>query len=121
MMDNVQPPPEASGPPALVLDSQGVTAWLGGEPHFRILWSQVESVAVEVITASSMNYSEAFWRLAGDGVEFAAPVEVIVNAEQLNQRLFSLPGFDTAAYRRAREAEAQGRPGEFICWRKGAA
>jgi hypothetical protein len=121
MLDNVQPPPEASGPPALVLDPQGVTAWLGGEPHSRILWSQVESAALEVITAPALDYSEAFWRLAGDGVEFVAPVEIIVNAEQLNQRLFSLPGFDVAAYRRAREAEAQGRAGEFVCWRKEAA
>ncbi len=108
MLSDVQPPPEAFGPPAIVLDSAGVTAWLEGEPRFRVSWSQVESVSIEVMVNSDLNYSEAFWRLAGDGAEFAAPVEVIVNAEQLNQRLFALPGFDMVEYGRAREAEAQG-------------
>jgi hypothetical protein len=119
MSHNPPLPPEAYGPPAVVLDSEGVTAWLGGEPRFRIKWSQIELVTVGVMAASDLGYSEAFWTLAGDGAELVAPVEVVVNAEQLNQRLFALPGFDMAVYRRALEAEAEGRAGEFICWRKG--
>ena len=71
------------------------------------------------MASADLDYSEAFWRLAGEGVEFIAPVEVIVNANQLNDRLFMLPGFDVAMYHRAREAEAQGRLAEFVCWRKG--
>jgi hypothetical protein len=102
-----------------VLDAEGVTAWLSGEAHSRILWSQITSVEVGIVTAPNLGYAEAFWRLAGEGVEFVAPVELIVNADHLNERLFTLPGFDMEAYRRAREAEARGESGEFICWRKG--
>lgn len=119
MPQHGQIPREAYGPPAVVLDAEGVTAWLSGEAHSRILWSQITSVEVVILTATNLDYAEAFWRLAGEGVEFIAPVEVIVNADQLNDRLFTLPGFDMEAYRRAREAEARGESGEFICWRKG--
>jgi hypothetical protein len=93
MPHHVQTPPEASGPPAVVLDSEGVTAWLEGEPRCRILWSQVESVAIEVITDPDLDYSEAFWMLAGGGAEFSAPIEVVVNAEQLNQEVVRAAGF----------------------------
>ena len=119
MLRNKQLPPEAYGPPAVVLDAEGVTAWLGGEAHSRILWSQITLVEIGIVAAADLDYSEAFWRLAGEGVEFIAPVEVIVNANQLNDRLFTLPGFDMEMYRRAREAEAQGQLAEFVCWRKG--
>ena len=119
MLQDKQPPPEAYGPPAVVLDAKGVTAWLGGEAHSRILWSQIALVEIGIVGATALDYAEAFWRLAGEGVEFIAPVEVIVNADQLRDRLFLLPGFDMETYRRAREAEAQGELREFICWRKG--
>jgi hypothetical protein len=119
MTQNLELPPEAYGPPAIVLDAEGVTEWLGGRAHSRILWSQLESVEIGVALAPDVGYSEAFWRLAGGGVEFIAPVELIVNADQLRTKLFALPGFDMGAYRRGREAEAVGQPGEFICWRKG--
>jgi len=102
-----------------LLDAEGVTTWLACEAHSRILWSQITSVEAGIVTAANLGYAETFWRLAGEGVEFIAPVEVIVNADQLNERLFTLPGFDVEAYRRAREAEARGESGEFICWRKG--
>ena len=114
-------PPEAYGPPALVLDAEGVTAWLSGQAHARILWSQIEAVEIGIVLAPDVGYSEAFWRLAGGGVEFFAPIELIVNADQLGARLFALPGFDTEAYHRGREAEAAGEAGEFVCWRKGTA
>ena len=111
-----QLPPEAYGPPAVVLDDEGVTLWLGGKADSRILWSELDSVEIGIVTAP--NYSEAFWRLAGEGAEVIAPVELIVNASQLSERLFELPGFDAETYRRAREAESQGQLGEFVCWRK---
>ena len=119
MSHKMELPPEAYGPPAVVLDAEGVTAWLGGEAHSRILWSQIESVEIGIASAPDVGYSEAFWRLAGEGVEFFAPVEVMVNADQLSARLLVLPGFDTETYRRAREAESKGESGEFVCWRKG--
>ena len=119
MSHKTELPPEAYGPPILVLEAEGVTEWLNGQVHSRILWSQIESVEIGVAVAPGVSYSEAFWRLVGEGVEFFAPVELIVNADQLSARLFALPGFDTGAYRRGREAEAAGESGEFVCWGKG--
>jgi hypothetical protein len=107
------------GPPAVVVDDEGVTVWLAGEAHWRILWSQLASVDIGIEAVPEMGYFEAFWCLTGDGAEVVVPVEVIVNADELNNRLFELPGFDMEMYHRAREAEAQGLTGEFICWRKG--
>ncbi|MCA1849696.1 MAG: hypothetical protein LC672_01255, partial [Acidobacteria bacterium] len=82
MLRKKQLPPEAYGPPAVVLDDEGVTLWLGGQVDSRILWSQLASVEIGIVTAP--DYSEAFWRLAGEGAEVVVPVEVIVNASQLN-------------------------------------
>ncbi|HEY9401269.1 MAG TPA: hypothetical protein VIQ24_01155 [Pyrinomonadaceae bacterium] len=110
--------PKGPGPPAVIVDDDGVTLWLGGKAHSRILWSQLTSVDIGIVTAPEMDYSEAFWGLTGDGAEVIVPVEVIVNAGQLNSKLFKLPGFDMEMYHRAREAESQGLPGEFVCWRK---
>lgn len=113
-----QYPPEAYGPPAVVLDEEGATVWLGGEAYSSILWSQLASVEIGIVTNPGLSYSEAFWRLAGGGAEVFAPVELIVNSARLNDRLFKLPGFDVEMYRRAREAESQGLSGEFVCWRR---
>ena len=85
-----------------MLDAEGVTAWLGGEAHSRILWSQLMLVEIGIVTAADLDYSEAFWRLAGEGVEFIAPVEVIVNANELNDMLFILTFFNMEMYLRAR-------------------
>ena len=119
MLSNKQIPPEAYGPPAVVLDDEGVTLWLGGKADSRIHWSQIDLVEIGIVTAADSEYAEAFWRLAGEDVEFIAPVEVIVNAIQLNEKLFMLSGFDMEMYGRAREAETQGHSAEFVCWRKG--
>ena len=118
MLHKKQLPPEAYGPPAVVLDDEGVTLWLGGEAHSCILWAQLASVDIGIVAAPEMGYFEAFWGLSGEGAEVIVPVEVIVNADQLNDRLFKLPGFDTEMYHRAREAESQGLLGGFVCWRK---
>jgi hypothetical protein len=103
----------------VVLDAEGVTLWLGGKADCRILWSQISLVEIGIVTAPDLEYAEAFWRLASEDAEFTAPVEVIVNANQLSDKLFSLPGFDKEMYRQAREAEAQGQLAEFVCWHKG--
>lgn len=109
---------QGSGPPTVLLDDAGVTMWLGGKAYSRILWSQLTSLEIEIVTAPEMGYSEAFWRLTGECVEVVVPVELIVNADELNARLFELPGFDMEMYHRSREAESQGLPGEFVCWRE---
>jgi hypothetical protein len=114
-------PWDPSGPPALAVDAEAVTVWFEGVVKYQIRWDQIEQVSLSVVVAPEADYSEAFWSLTGDGVHFGAPVEVIMNAEDLNQRLFALPGFDMGAYRRAREAESNGQPGDFICWRRASA
>jgi len=45
-----------------------------------------------------------------------APVEIVMGAEDLNARLSSLPGFDERTLQRTRRAEADGVPGEWVCW-----
>ena len=50
-----------------------------------------------------------------------APVEIVMGAEDLNARLSSLPGFDEGTLQRARRAEAEGVPGEWVCWQKASA
>jgi hypothetical protein len=62
-------------------------------------------------------YAECFWELAGGEVPFGVPVEIVIGSEAFNAGLFALPGFDMAAYRQAREAEAAGKAGHFVCWR----
>ena len=106
------------GRPTVVLDDEGVTLWLGDEEDSRILWTQLASVEIGIVGAPEMVYFEAFWGLTGDGAQVVVPVELIVNSELLNERLFQLPGFDMEMYRKAREAEAQGLIEEFTCWRK---
>ncbi len=118
MLTHEQVPPEAYGPPAVLLDDEGVTLWLAGRADSRILWSQIALVEIGIVTAAESEYSEAFWRLVGDDVELIAPLEIIANANQLNEKLFMLPGFDMEMYRLAREAEAQAHMAEFVCWRK---
>lgn len=62
------------------------------------------------------NPEEAVRQLAGAGVDFGCPVELVAGADEFNARVFAFPNFDHEAYRRAREAESAGRPGRFLCW-----
>jgi len=114
-----QRPPGPDSPPAVLVDDDGVSVWFGGAIHEQIRWSQVERVSVGVVAAPGAEYSEAFWFLEGDGVSLGAPVDLVMNAEFLNRRLFALPGFDQAAYEAARRAEAAYEPGDFVCWERG--
>lgn len=92
-----------------------------GVPQWRIEWSQVRQVAVEITVAETLGYAEAFWRLTGEGVDFGCPVALVMGAEAFQARVFAFPGFDYAAYRQAREAEVASQRGRFICWQAGRA
>ncbi len=61
-------------------------------------------------------HAEGFWDLVGGPVPLGVPVEIVAGSDAFNARLFALPGFDTAAYQQAREAEAAGSSGYFVCW-----
>ena len=110
------PPPEAFGPPAVVLDDDGVTAWLNGKPASHVRWAKLERLSIIVTVCA--DWSEGFWILTGAGQEFGAPVDLVVNADQLKDRLLALPGFDMTAYERARRAESDSQEGEFVCWNR---
>ncbi len=105
---------DPEGRPSLSVDDERVEAWLGFEPAFSFPWLALEEVVVRIEPC----LSEAWWDLKGGGYTFSAPVEIVYNADALNQRLFALPGFDRAAYDAARRAEAAGEEREFLCWRK---
>lgn len=107
-------------PPARrCLDEIRAQVQFNGFPQWEIAWSQVREIAIEVTVVVEVGYSEAFWQLTGEGLEFGCPVELVVGAEAFNGKLFAFPGFDHDAYRQAREAETAGRAGRFLCWRAG--
>ena len=103
-------------PPEVVVDEVGAEVRFNRVPQWRIEWTQIQQVAVEVIDYGGGD-AEGFWALAGGPVPFGVPVEVVAGSEAFNIRLFALPGFDVAAYHRAREAEAARTGGFFVCWR----
>jgi hypothetical protein len=103
-------------PPALVLTDGGAEIQLNGVRQWGLDWPSVRQIAIEVIVVVDIGYSEAFWKITGPGLDFGAPVELVVGADEFKARLFAFPGFDRAAYRRAREAEVNAEPGFFICW-----
>src|SRR5262249_46865611 len=105
-------------PPEVVVNDTGAEVLFNGIPKWRIEWSQVREVAIDIVTDGD-RYFEAFWGLSGEGVNFGCPVELVAGHDAFNARLFALPGFDVEAYRQAREAEAAGRPGHFLCWQSG--
>jgi hypothetical protein len=104
-------------PPSVVLIDGGAEVQFDGVRQLGVDWSQVREIAIEVVIVATEGYSEAFWKLSGPGVEFGAPVELVVGADEFNARLFAFPGFDHVAYQRAREAEAKAQAGLFVCWR----
>jgi hypothetical protein len=110
--------PGPHSPPTLVLDIDGVTAWLGGEPAERIRWAEIEEIRIVISAVKELEYSEAFWILDGTGQSFAAPRELVVNGELLTKKLLGFPGFSVEAYRCALEAEATAKSGEYLLWRR---
>jgi hypothetical protein len=109
-------PPDINpeGRPSVSVTDEHVEAWLGFEPRFTFPWPALEEVTVRI----EPTLGEAWWELRGGQHSFSAPLEIVYNAESLNQRLFALPGFDRAAYDAARLAETTGEEREFLCWRK---
>jgi hypothetical protein len=105
-------------PPSVVINDDGAEVQFDGIGQWSINWSQVQEIRIEVIVVPEVAYSEAFWNLAGPGVEFVAPVEIIVGANEFNARVFAFPRFDHAAFQHAREAEEKAEAGMFRCWRK---
>jgi hypothetical protein len=110
------PHPPGPRPPEVAVDDTTAEVRFNNVPQWRIEWSAVREVAVEVTVVEDVGYSEAFWQLAGEGVDFGCPVELVTGADEFNARVFALPGFDHEAYHRSRDAEATGRPGRFVCW-----
>jgi hypothetical protein len=104
-------------PPSVVLNDRGADVQFDGVRQWNLEWPNIREIAVEVHVVADVGYSEAFWKITGPGVDFGAPVELVVGADEFNARLFSFPGFDHNAYRRARVAEAAAKPGLFVCWR----
>jgi hypothetical protein len=111
------------GPPTVVIDHAGAEVRFSDREAWRIEWGALIEVGVNVVVSPEGDYSEGFWALNGptpaDG--FEAPVEVVAGSDAFNDRLFDLPGFDAAAYVRARKAEVRGEPGYFLCWRPASA
>jgi len=104
-------------PPSVVLNDDGAEVQFDGIRQWRLDWSNVREIAIEVSVVADVGYSEAFWKITGPGVDFGSPVELVVGAEEFNARLFAFPGFDRAMYERARHAETKAEPGVFVCWR----
>ncbi len=107
-------------PPSIVLNEGGAEVQFDGIRKWSLDWSNVREIAVEVSVVADVGYSEAFWRITGPGVDFVAPVELVVGTKEFNARLFEFPGFDCATYERARQAEANAERGVFVCWRASA-
>jgi hypothetical protein len=103
------------GPPTVVVDKQGAEVRHVQLEHPRSEWQRVRSIAVEVVTVPELDFSEAFWSVTGEDISWGAPVEVVVGADELRSRLFAFDGFNATAYDQARQAEAAGQAGTFIC------
>jgi hypothetical protein len=104
-------------PPSVVVNDGGAEVQFDGIRQWRLDWSSVREIAIDVSVVADLGYSEAFWKITGPGIDFGAPVELVVGADEFKARLFEFPGFDRATYQRAREAEARAEPGVFVCWR----
>jgi hypothetical protein len=107
-----------TGVPTVVIDDVGAEVRIENQEAWRIEWRALVEVGVNVVVIPEANYSEGFWALSGpspaDGFEVL--VEIVAGSDAFNDRLFDLPGFDSAAYVRARKAEGRGEPGYFLCW-----
>ena len=105
-------------PPEVVVDGQGAKVQFAGVVQWRIDWSEVHEIAVEVLVNADLEYSEAFWKLSGGTGEFWSPVDLIMGADVFTDWLFEFFGFDIEEFQQARGAEGDGKPEVFVCWRK---
>jgi hypothetical protein len=103
----------------LIVDEDGMTNWICGQPTFSICWSEIETVFVDVDPyVSGPRPCEAFWVIAGAGKCIKLPLRGKRGLDELNLRLVVLSGFDHNALREALEAEAAFKGGDFLCWRR---
>ncbi len=103
-------------PPVVVLIDGGAEVRLSGTVRWRIKWSQVRRIAIGIEVNEELEYSEAFWQLEGDEAELFCPVDLVAGAEAFKAAMFAFQGFNRAEYMRAIKAEADRRPGHFVCW-----
>jgi hypothetical protein len=103
----------------VTVDDIGITDWHSNQPVFSIRWSEVETVSVDVDPfVSGPHPCEGFWLIAGNANCLRLPLSGKPGVDDLNLRLLRPPGFDQQALRRALEAEAAGKGGAFLCWRR---
>lgn len=107
-----------TGPPAVVVDDEGVGAWLNGVLTCEISWRAVERIEIQVVAVPELGYGEGFWAITGGGARFVAPIDIVVGAERLLARLRAFRPFDQRQYEQALVAEKACIPGEFICWER---
>jgi hypothetical protein len=102
----------------VVAEDDAITIWYSGKAWSGIRWDQVETVTVDVDPyVSGPRPCEGFWMISG-GDRCLRVYMRMAGVGELNRRLAALPGFDHAALRRALEAEAACRGGEFLCWKR---
>jgi hypothetical protein len=103
----------------VTVDDTAITDWHSNQPVFSIRWSEIETISVDLDPfVSGPHLCEGFWLIAGDANCLRLPMSGKPGVDDLNLRLLALPGFDQQALRRALEAEAAGKGGEFLCWRR---
>lgn len=106
-------------PLTVVVDDYGIGVRLRGVLEHCIRWCDIRTIEIEVIDYGGE--AEAFWVIDGahrtpDAPAFFAPVEVVAGGDELTKKLRSRPGFDDAAFQRARAAEERAEAGTFVCW-----
>lgn len=103
------------GPPAVqVTDDEGIV-WLDGLDAFRIKWTEVSEIGIEVMVVEEVDHCEAFWIL--NGGTFGAPLDMVVNADQLKEKLMSFAGFDHFQYEVALDCEREHKAAYLMCWK----
>ena len=109
---SASPAPPEPRPPEVVVDEATAEVRFNGVPQWRIEWSGVREVAVEVTVVEELGYSEAFWQLAGEGVDFGCPVELVAGADEFNARCSPSPASTTRRIvRRGRQRPPAGLGG----------
>lgn len=103
------------GPPTVQITNDEAIVWFDGNETYRIKWSDVTEISISINVIEELEYSEAFWML--NSGEFGAPLDMVVGADELREKLISFRGFDQEKYQEAILAESQGEQGYFICWR----
>lgn len=98
---------------AIVFDDRGARRLYNGETTHRVLWSDLERVAIRT-TDDGPAAEDLFWVLLGSrGSGFVIPAGLVPDG--LVTRLQQLPGFDNEALIRAMQSIDDA---VFECWRR---